>query len=275
MRLPLALATAVVGCAPALKEPSPALSSAGSGSMLEIMPVSEVDWQPLNPARGDASPRAGTLWGDRGGSGPTGFLARFVDGFSSPPHAHNVSYRAVVISGLVHNDDPGAAEMWMPAGSFWTQPKGEVHITSAKGADNVALVEIDEGPYLVIPPEESFGVEERPVNVHARNVVWVDDLRPGFSSPDGPRRAYLWGEPRAGIAHGTFIRLPAGFEGGLRALGSTFRAVVIEGRLHHGAASEQPLEPGSTFSSAGDVRHTLSALVQTLLYVHTNGPVLL
>ena len=94
---------------------------------------SEIEWEQLNPARGDQSPQAGTIWGDRKGEVATGFLAKFVDGFSSPPHIHNVSYRALVLEGLVHNDDPGASEMWMPTGSFWTQPAGEPHITSAKG----------------------------------------------------------------------------------------------------------------------------------------------
>ncbi len=47
---------------------------------------SEIVWEKLNPARGDQSPQAGTVWGDRNAEVPTGFLAKFVDGFSSPPH---------------------------------------------------------------------------------------------------------------------------------------------------------------------------------------------
>lgn len=87
-----------------------------------VVSESDVKWGPLNPARGDKGPKAGNLWGDRTGSGPSGFLVRFADGFASPPHIHNVSYRGVVIDGLVHNDDPNADDMWMPAGSFWTPP---------------------------------------------------------------------------------------------------------------------------------------------------------
>ena len=112
---------------------------------VEIVLASDVEWVQLNPARGSASPQAATLWGDLKGGVATGFLAKFIDGFSSPPHIHNATYRAVVIDGYIHNDDPDAADMWMPTGSFWTQPKGEVHITAAKGANNVALVEIDRG----------------------------------------------------------------------------------------------------------------------------------
>jgi hypothetical protein len=84
----------------------------------KVVLTSEVNWEQLNPARGDKSPKAGTLWGDRNGPGPTGFLLKPADGFKSPPHIHNVSYRGVVISGLVHNDDPNADDMWMPTGSF-------------------------------------------------------------------------------------------------------------------------------------------------------------
>ena len=85
----------------------------------------EIEWEKLNPARGDQSPQAGTIWGDRKGMVATGFLAKFVDGFSSPPHIHNVTYRAVVIKGLVHNDAPEAENMWMKPGSIWPQPVGE------------------------------------------------------------------------------------------------------------------------------------------------------
>ena len=206
---------------------------------VEILPVSDVEWQKLNPARGDKSPQAGTLWGDRGshkhdhedahtdcpicgqsgrvGPVPTGFLAKFVDGFSSPPHIHNVTYRAVVINGLVHNDDPDAAHMWMPAGSFWTQPKGEVHITAAKGEEVMALVEIDTGPYLVLPPEEAFDSGERPINVDASNLVWVDPA--GFlPSSDGPKVAYLWGAVANGESNGTFLKLPTCFTGTIHIL---------------------------------------------------------
>jgi len=145
---------------------------------IDIVTKSEMDWSHLNPARGDKSPRAGQLWGDRTTKGASGFLVKFNKGFSSPPHIHNVTYRGVVISGLVHNDDPKAENMWLPAGSFWTQPAGEVHITSAEGMENIAYIEIDSGPYLVKPAEEAFDNRERPVNVDKSNLVWLnaDDI---------------------------------------------------------------------------------------------------
>ena len=241
----------------------------------EVILASEVNWEQLNPARGDKSPKAGTLWGDRKANVATGFLVQFVDGFSSPPHIHNITYRGVVIHGLVHNDDPNAARMWMPTSSFWTQPKGEVHITAAKGKTNVAYIEIEEGPYLVLPPKKAFETAERPINVDASNIVWVN--QPGMpASADGPKTAFLWGSPQDGRLCGTLIKLPAGFAGKITPHGSTLRAVVIRGRLTHrlpDESNDKTLEPGSYFSSQGESAHRVSceAANESILYVRTDG----
>ncbi len=249
--------------------------SAASNSQFEtplkILPVAEVEWEQLNPARGDRSPKAGTLWGNRQNAVPTGFLAQFVDGFSSPPHIHNATYRAVVISGLIHNDDPAAAPMWMPAVSFWTQPAGEVHVTSAKGTYNIALVEIDEGPYLVMPTEDAFDSAERPVNIDASNIVWIDEnSRTPF--PLGPQIAYLWGSMKEGASNGTFIKLPARFSGNLHSYGSVFHAVIISGQLQHSSSGTHALDPGSYFGSEGTALHAVSSVDgEVIIYVHTNG----
>ncbi|MEL6822207.1 MAG: DUF4437 domain-containing protein [Calditrichota bacterium] len=239
-------------------------------SSIKVITLSEVNWQALNPARGDKSPQAGTLWGDRGAQVPTGFLAKFIDGFSSPPHIHNATYKAVVNSGLIHNDDPDAANMWMPTGSFWTQPKGETHITSAKGDTNIALVEIDRGPYLVQPPSEAYDSGERPVNVDPSNIIWLDP--PGISiSENTPKIAYLWGNPTGDAPYGTFVKFPVGYEGALHSFGSTFHAVVITGKLQHASASDKALVPGSYFSSEGEAMHQLSSAQESVIYINTNG----
>ncbi|NIP39297.1 MAG: DUF4437 domain-containing protein, partial [Candidatus Dadabacteria bacterium] len=170
-----------------------------------VVLMSEVKWEQLNPARGDKSPMAGNLWGNRNESGPSGFLVKFVDGFSSPPHIHNVSYRGVVISGLIHNDDLSAKHVWMPQGSFWTQPAGEVHITAAKGNENIAYIEIDNGPFLVRAADEAFDNGERPVNIDKSKLVWLDasDIKwiesPETQAPsNGPKMAFLWGNQQGG-----------------------------------------------------------------------------
>jgi mannose-6-phosphate isomerase-like protein (cupin superfamily) len=236
---------------------------------VQVMRFQDVEWTPLNPARGDKSPQAANLWGDRAEDVSTGFMVKFVDGFSSPPHIHNVTYRGVVIAGLAHNDDPGAADMWMPAGSFWTQPAGEVHITSAKGQTNIAYIEIDSGPYLVAPPDQAFDNGERPVNVHKDNLVWVDQ-------PDGVAFAYLWGDPDEPKPYGLMGKLPKDFKGTFQTKEPNARVIVISGMLTvtpDADAAPIVLEPGSyiaasTVSESGHIETDS----ETVLYVRASAP---
>lgn len=247
----------------------------------QVVLRSEVKWDHLNPKRSDLAPKAGTLWGDRNGEEATGFLLRPPEDFQSPPHIHNVSYRGIVIQGVIHNDDPDAANMWMPAGSYWTQPKGEVHITSAKDIDSLAYIEIEKGPYLVLPAKEAFDSGERPVNVDKSNIVWLgaSDItwlaQHGVEDAGkGPKVAYLWGDTEEGQLNGTLIKLPSGFKGKINSHGSDFRAVVIKGAPQYemGEAESKTLEPGSYFSSQGEPAiHQVSSKVETVIYVRTNG----
>jgi len=254
-----------------------------AGPVTERVLTTEVEWGPLNPARGDKGPRAGTLWGDRTSSGPSGFLVKFAEGFSSPPHIHNVSYRGVVISGLVHNDDPNAAQMWLSTGSYWTQPAGEAHITSADGSSNLAYIEIEQGPYLVQPTEEAFDNGEKPVNVDTSNIVWLDALNSNCAVPSdapacihGAEIAFLWGSPQDQQLNGTLVKLPAGFSGDLRSDAATFRSVVIQGRAAYRAPGETettPLAPGSYFGSSAASSHRVSCEsgADCIFYVRTEG----
>ena len=257
--------------------------SQSTASKPEVVLMSEVEWSPLNPARGDQSPRAGTLWGDRTNSGASGFLVEFVDGFSSPPHIHNVTYRGVVINGLIHNDDPNAENMWLPAGSFWTQPAGEVHITSADDSNNLAYIEIDEGPYLVLPPEEAFDNGEKPINVYESNIIWLDasnitwiDPPETSDSANGSKVAFLWSDPQNEQLNGTLVKLPTGFTGEIRNQGSTLRAVTIQGQLKYqvpSATDVTTIEPGSYFGSDGESVHQVSceAEQECIIYIRTEG----
>ena len=280
--LPL-LAASAVACSGPRTASDASTSVIGNESTTQVVTVSEVEWEALNPARGDQSPQAGTLWGDRGGSGATGFLLAPTDGFRSPPHIHNVSYRGIVIRGLIHNDDPTAGDMWMPAGSFWTQPRGGVHVTAAEGHDTLAYIEIEEGPYLVLPMEDEFHAGEVPINVDESNIVWLDasdiawlDERGEAAGADGAGVAFLWGDPRDGELNGTLVRLPAGFNGAIRSRGASFRAVVIEGRPSlrtPGEADLRVLEPGSYVGSTGAASHQLrcEAGEPCVLYVRMDG----
>ena len=248
-------------------------TESSESASIRVVLASEVEWEALNPARGEMSPRAGTLWGDRHGEVSTGFLVKFADGFSSPPHVHNVTYRAVVIEGSIHNDDPKAANMWMGSGSFWTQPKGEMHITAAKGASNVALVEIENGPYLVRPPSQAFDSGERPVNLDASNVVWLP-LSQQSEELDDVSVAYLWGRFEADHWSGSFIKVPPQFAGKINASCTVFHGVVIQGNLIYHAGQTKHLTPGSYFGAQGPSVHriTSSSDRETVIYIRTNGP---
>lgn len=242
---------------------------------VRVVPASAVEWQSLNPLRGDKSPHAGTLWGDRGAAVPCGFLVKFVDGFSSPPHIHPVTYRGVVVSGLVHNDDPKAAEVWLPPGSFWTQPAGEVHITAAKGTTNVAYIEIEKGPYLVHPAEDAFERPEAPIKTDLASMQWT--AAPGASDKaGGPQAVALAGNPGNTEIKRWLLKLPAGAKYSISSTASMFHAVVILGRPEHEVTAKsdaQHLEPGSYFGSEWDVSHaiTCGAGEECLLYIRTDG----
>ncbi|EDY80755.1 hypothetical protein VDG1235_372 [Verrucomicrobiia bacterium DG1235] len=260
--------------------PLTVLLSQLQGQEVETIQASEVDWTHLNPKRGDLAPKAGTLWGDRNSDQPTGFLLKPSDGFESPPHIHNVSYRGVVIGGRIHNDDPDAAEMWMPAGSFWTQPKGEVHITAAEGSNSLAYIEIEEGPYLVRPSEQAFDSGERPVNVDPSNIVWLTPSDLTWISQgehireNAPAIAYLWGSTGTGELNGTFLKLPADFTGTLHTGSDSLQAVVVKGQLTHqveGKTNTSQLAPGSYFTSTDETEHSLITEAETTLYLRTEG----
>ena len=247
-------------------------------SASDFLRAEDVDWTPLNPARGDRSPQAANLWGDRAETGATGFLVKFVDGFSSPPHIHNVTYRGVVLGGEVHNDDPGAATMWMPQGSFWTQPAGEVHITAARGRANIAYIEIDSGPYLVHPPERAFDQGERPVNVHDSNMVWIRDSNLVWITRDlGVEIAYLWGSPDNGRPYGLMVRVPAGFDGAVCHEHGPFRAIVVDGAVsHHSEGTDRPvaLGVGSYLGTGAEAagRTSFRSASGATLYVRARSP---
>lgn len=236
-----------------------------------VISADNIEWGLLNPLRGDASPKAADLWGDRTKDLATGMLVKFKKGFSSPPHIHNITYRGIVIEGLMHNDDPGAENMWLTAGSFWTQPAGENHITAASGQNNVIYLEIDSGPYLVLPAEKAFDNGERPINLEERNLVWLDAKDVNWLEKGGVQVAYLWGKPDA--ANGSFVKLPAGFQGSIKNANG-LKAVVVSGKGTHQWNTEKTktlLSPTSFFSSTARGEHNITTDVETVLYINSNA----
>lgn len=265
-----------------------ACSDAGSISYTDeqkqsvtVTTADQVSYQPLNPARGDASPQAGVLWGDITEDVSSGMLLKFAEGFSSPPHIHNITYRAVVIDGEIHNDDPDAANMWMGSGTFWTQPAGEVHITSARsGVGGTGFLEILEGPYLVQPGDKAFDNGERPLNLVNSNMVWMSSDEMNWiqtdSSAQEPEATLLWGDLSDGELSGSMFKLPQGYKASLSTQGGDLKAVVIQGDILHSVesvAEQSQLSSGGYLASAEGVSHSLKCNTKSecMIYVRTQG----
>lgn len=243
----------------------------------EVVTTDQIEWGWLNPLRGDKSPAAGKLWGDRTDTLASGFLVKFKKGFSSPPHIHNVTYRGVVIKGLLHNDDENAEKQWLPTGSFWVQPAGEAHITAADAEDNLAYIEIQEGPYLVKPTEEAFDNGERPVNVDKNNLVWLNANDITWVTDDSNvQAAFLWGQHKDNQLRASLIKLPAGYKGEIKNLSDNFRAIVITGTIAHQVKDYKHinlLEAGNYFGAKKDATHTITVKDddEAIIYIRTNG----
>lgn len=236
-----------------------------------VIATNNIEWGLLNPLRGDASPRAADLWGDRSKDMATGMLVKFKKGFSSPPHIHNITYRGVVIEGLMHNDDPAAQKMWLPTGSFWTQPAGESHITAADGKDNLIYLEIDSGPYLVLSANKAFDNGERPINLDESNLVWLNSKDVKWLEKRKIKIAYLWGKPQ--LANGSFVKLQAGFKGAINN-DNELKAVVVSGKVTHQWNNEKTktaLSPSSFFSSTVKGKHKINAETEVVLYINSTG----
>ena len=240
----------------------------------EVIAADDVEWGYLNPARGDKSPGAADLWGDRTKDTATGMLVRFNKGFESPPHIHNITYRGIVIDGEMHNDDPTAAKMWMPTGSFWTQPAGEDHTTAANDKTNLIYLEIDEGPYLVKPSKEQFDNGKRPVNLHIDNMVWLQKSDLANITAKDVSATYLWGDTNS--VYGTLVKLPSGFEGSITSSGDEFKAVVIKGNVEYTQKSNAKaplLNAGSYIESTTPAEHEVRNVSDddAIVYIRTSS----
>ena len=168
----------------------------------------------------------------------------------------------------------------MATGSFWTQPRGGVHVTAEKGTNAMAYIEIEEGPYLVRPVEEAFRSEARPVNVDAFGVVWVNasEIRrsaaiDAASPADGAQIAFLRGNPEDGEPGGLLVKLRAGATCVVQRPGSTFHAIVIQGSPGHqavGGLDSTVLRPGSYIGATrASARISCGPGEDCILYVRT------
>lgn len=227
----------------------------------------------LNPARGDKAPMAGAIYGNIREDVPTGYIGKFKNGFSSPPHIHNITYRAIVMNGEMHNADEKAPKMWMPTGSIWTQPKGQPHITAAQGENAMAYIQIESGPYLVKPVSEAFESEEKPINIDASNMVYLGSNESKLISENSNAKiAYIWKLKNGEI--GYLAKLPAEFKGKIHSFGDFF-SVVISGDVNYtmpNAETTTILDQGSHFESSEEAIHNIATTNNAIIYIKTKSP---
>ncbi|OHX64562.1 DUF4437 domain-containing protein [Flammeovirga pacifica] len=233
----------------------------------------DIKFIPLNPARGDKAPQAGAIYGNIRKDVATGYIGKFKNGFSSPPHIHNITYRAIVMNGELHNADEKAPKMWMTTGSIWTQPKGQSHITAAQGENAMAYIEIDSGPYLVKHEGEAFESDEKPINMHASNVIYLGKSESKLIGENCDAKiAYVW-EKKNG-ENGYLLKLPTGFKGNVYSEGSIFFGIIISGKVAYTMPDSGKiigLDQGSHFESKTKAIHDISTNEESLVYIRTNA----
>ncbi len=229
----------------------------------KVIPFDDIKWGLLNPARGDKSPKAFDLWGDRTKNKATGMLVKFEPNFSSPPHIHNITYKGIVIEGLVHNDSQFADYNWLPSGSYWLQPAGQEHVTAAEEVYNMAYIEIDSGPYLVEPIEKAFDTGENPITARAENINWK-------KIENKIEIASLWGASAMKVPHGFMLKLPTNSSTRLDIEAQDFHLVVIKGAIEY---KKQILKKGSYIGNSGKENLLLNTENEAIIYIRTNGKV--
>ena len=238
---------------------------------INVIMVSDVKWEQLNPARGSNSPMAATLWGDRTGPGASGFLLKPIDGFRSPPHIHSSGYHGVVIKGAIHNARPDVEDRYLTPVSFWTQPGGAVHVTASKG-NSLAYIEV-EGEFDVLPEEKGAPNNTSEIIIPASSISW-SELHGMSTSTNGVKIAVLWQDPLDEM-RGTLVKLSSGFVGTMPSNDETFYAVVIQGTLMHqvqGKSDPKTLEPGSYYGSNGNALHEITCLKEgdCVIYIRSD-----
>lgn len=87
---------------------------------------------------------------------------------------------------------------------------------------------------MVKPSTDSFDNGENPVNLHRNNMVWLNAKDVTFvKEKNGVEVSSLWGSLAHGNLGGTFIKLPAGFNGKLNVEAEEFRAVIVKGKVEY------------------------------------------
>lgn len=113
------------------------------------------------------------------------------------------------------------------------------------------------------PVEQATATAERPINMDASNVVWVD-----LAGQPALKIAYLWGDPSGAQPGGVFIKVPAQRASVLN--NPKLRAVLILGEAT--VPGQPAMTPGSLLSASdGGAQVTCKSAAACVLYVRTDG----
>lgn len=93
---------------------------------------------------------AGPAYGDLS-KGRHGTFIRMPAGFVSPDHTHTEDYFGVVIKGVGANGLPGAADVALPAGSYWFQKGEEAHVTKCLSTEDCLFFIVQPGAFDYVP----------------------------------------------------------------------------------------------------------------------------
>ncbi len=85
--------------------------------------------------------------GDMMKDGLHGNYVRIPGKFSSPPHTHSEDYFAVVVSGTIANGLPGAADIPLEPGSYWSQKGKETHVTKCLSEEPCTFFVVQPGKF--------------------------------------------------------------------------------------------------------------------------------
>ena len=138
------------------------------------------------------------------------------------------------------------------------------------------MVEIDKGPYLVKSIEESFDNGERPVNIDASNVVWLNNKKTNWiDSKSKAEISFLWENNES---RGVFVKLPQGYDGTIVSDGTVLHSVIIQGDLNYTLPQSnemKELDAGSYFGATSKAIHTITnhSTTEAIMYIRTNASI--
>ncbi len=86
------------------------------------------------------------LWGSHD-AGPYGAFTRFAPGLSNPLHSHSHEVRIVVIEGAYIYKSQSGSEQRIAAGSYFSVPAGDVHMSGGDAKEGALFYEESPGKF--------------------------------------------------------------------------------------------------------------------------------